>query len=356
MKKKLIVIQTVAPDYRSGFYKNIQTVLKDSFELYAGDYYFESSVKTNDSIPQKKLKNIYLFNRKILFQTGIWHLLFKDFILVLEMNPRIVSNWLFLVVRRLAGRETVLWGHAWPRKGRAAKSDRLRHLMRVLSDRIIVYTKKQKEELEEVMPSKEILAASNAVINSSEMINSYNIGALNLIYVGRLTELKKPLFLVKAFHQGIEVFPKEMKLIIVGEGNEKSKILDFIEEKGITDRVQLMGHVNDYKTLKKLYSNSFFSVSPGYIGLSVTQSFGFGVPMIISKNENHSPEIEAVKEKENALFFDTDNKEDFVLKLKEAYEDRLFWIEQRDHIVQLCQKNYSIDAMADVFINLLKTV
>ena len=76
--------------------------------------------------------------------------------------------------------------------------------------------------------------------------------------------------------------------------------------------------------------------------------------MLISKNENHSPEIEAVIEQENAIFFNTGDVDDFSLKLQSIYASKNEWIDKREQIVDFCKKNYSVEAMAQVFINLIE--
>ncbi len=351
--KKLIIIQTVVPDYRNLFFERLKDVLKDQFELYAGNNSFEISIKTQ-SKNHKKLKNHFLFNRKLLFQTKIWHLLFKDDVIVLELNPRIISNWIFLIIRKILSKPTILWGHAWPRNGKKSKSDILRNLMRKLGDKIIVYTHQQKKELQEKMPDKNILAAPNALFKSNNMVYESKPSAKNLIYVGRLAGRKKVFFLVKAFHKSLDLIPEDAKLIIVGDGEEKEKIQQYTNRYHLTNRIQLLGHISDYNSLKELYHHAIFSVSPGYVGLSITQSFGFGVPMLISRNENHSPEIEAVKEHENALFFKTDDMDDFAQKLQNIYQSKEEWLKKRKKIIDFCKQNYSIEAMAQVFINLVK--
>ncbi len=351
--KKLIIIQTVAPDYRALFFESIKENLNDRFELFAGNESFETSILTKSKI-YKKIRNHFFLKRKFLFQTGIWHLLLSNNVLVLEMNPRILSNWIFLIMRKLTGKETVLWGHAWPRNGKNSKSDILRNMMRKLSTKIIVYTLQQKKELQSKMPDKQIFAAPNSVFKAEKMIASLQENPLNLIYVGRLVAEKKIFFLVKAFHKSINKIPKKAKLLIVGDGNEKNRIEQYIKENHLKDRVHLLGHISDYKKLKELYASSIFSISPGYVGLSVTQSFGFGVPMLISKNENHSPEIEAVIENENALLFKTNDFNNFTKHLEKIYSEKDKWVNKRKNIVQFCKKNYSVESMAEVFINLLE--
>jgi glycosyltransferase involved in cell wall biosynthesis len=352
--RKLVIIQTVIPDYRKYFFSAIETALNNSFELYGGDFYFESSIKSDSKISKISIINHFYFNRKLLFQTGIWHLLFKDIILVMEMNPRILSNWIFLVIRKIIKRKTVLWGHAWPRSGAHSKSDLLRNIMRLLANKIIVYTNQQQLELKSKMPKKEILAAPNAVVRASMMAFSKSSDQFNLIYVGRLTKRKKPYFLVKAFASEVNKYPSNTKLIIVGEGEEKDRIKKYIAENKLSNSIVLLGHISNHEKLKELYFNSFFSISPGYVGLSITQSFGFGVPMLVSKDENHSPEIEALKIEENGLFFKTDSESDFNTILLEAFKKRDSWIQKRMQILSSCKQNYSTEAMAKVFVDLVK--
>ncbi|MDC0001732.1 glycosyltransferase family 4 protein [Flavobacteriaceae bacterium] len=352
--KNLVIIQTVVPDYRKGFFNAIENALDQHFELYGGDFYFEKSVKSDCTISKKRTRNYFIFNNKLLFQTGIWHLLFKDVILVLEMNPRILSNWVFLIIRKIINRKTVLWGHAWPRKSAFSKSDNIRNLMRLLANKIIVYTRQQQHELKIKMPKKIILAAPNAVLSSSKMEFSMSDNKFNIIYVGRLTKLKKPLFLVKSFASEIHKYPPETKLIIIGEGEEKNIIKNYIVKKKLSKRIELLGHISDYEKLKELYFTSFFSVSPGYVGLSITQSFGFGVPMLVSREENHSPEIEALNINENGLFFETNNEYNFNQVLLNAFKESEMWNDKGIQIVEFCQKNYSTESMAETFIKLAK--
>jgi glycosyltransferase involved in cell wall biosynthesis len=173
----------------------------------------------------------------------------------------------------------------------------------------------------------------------------------NVIYVGRLVAAKKPLFLVKAFHKLLDL---DTNLIIVGDGPERKKIDEYIETYNLESRIQLMGHINDFNKLKQLYATSLVSVSPGYVGLSITQSFAFGVPMLISRNENHSPEIEAAKESSNAVFFQTDNQNDFCFKLEEIFKFKKAFFKKRKTIANECKKHYTIEQMATSFFEILK--
>jgi glycosyltransferase involved in cell wall biosynthesis len=352
---KLLILQTTVPDYRKKFFNFLKENI-DNFQLFAGEAYFQPSIKTDNSIIfREPAKNIYLFNRKILFQTGMWKPVLKANFVVLELNPRIISNWVILILRNVLGKKTILWGHAWPRNGKKNKSDIIRNLMRKMADKIIVYTNTQAKELSRKMPNKIILSAPNSLFFSNEMKTSVDKNLIkNIIYVGRLNKDKKPFFLVKAFYKNLNQFPTDVNLIIVGDGPEKNKIESFISSNNLNCRIILKGHISSYDVLKKIYDRSLLSVSPGYIGLSITQSLGFGVPMLVSKNENHSPELEAVIENENSLFFKTDNIDNLSDQLLSFFKNKKYWIAQREKINSYCKENYSIESMAKTFINVIK--
>jgi len=210
---KLVVIQTVIPSYRLKVFDKIRSEVGDDFLLYGGDFFFDKTITTSiQSKLHKKLNNYYLLGRRFLWQTGHWNEVFKDNVLVLSLNPRVISHWIILLLRSLSRKRTILWGHAWPRAGHNSKSDNLRHLMRHLASEIIVYTEQQRRELQEKMPHKKITAAPNAVLYSHEMSSETDNKVNDVIYVGRLIEDKKPLLLYRGFKKAIKGLPETVLL------------------------------------------------------------------------------------------------------------------------------------------------
>ena len=350
----LILIQVVAPDYRSKFFAHLEKKLGKRFCLYAGQCYFQESIQSDPNINKKTISNRFLFNRSLLFQFGPhWCHIFTKDIIVLGLNPRIISHWIFLFLRAPLGLKTFVWGHAWPRKGANSITTRIRYLMQRLASGTITYSEAHKKELLAKYPKLRVLNATNALYSQQEMgeLNRPLDEVKNIVYVGRLVAAKKPLFLVKAFHKLLHL---DTNLIIVGDGPEREKINKYIEENNLSLRVQLMGHINSFNQLKQIYATSLVSVSPGYVGLSITQSFAFGVPMLISRNENHSPEIEVAKESSNAVFFETDNQNNFCLKMEEIFKLKKGFFEKRKRIADECKKHYTVEKMALPFTKLLK--
>ena len=95
------------------------------------------------------------------------------------------------------------------------------------------------------------------------------------------------------------------------------------------------------------------SVSPGYVGLSLTQSLWFGVPALIARDEPHAPEIEAAKPGMNAVFFDSDEPEALGKALVDAFERRDLWLERAPAIAEACVRRYSLESMVDAIVEVV---
>ncbi|GKT11808.1 MAG: hypothetical protein ISEC1_P0781 [Thiomicrorhabdus sp.] len=345
-----LLLQTAIGDYRQSTITNLENSMGSSLEIACGEIYFDNTTKTRVVFQDNRMviNNYFFLNRKVLFQYGANLKALKADNVILELNPRIINTWFIAVIRRLSAKPVVMWGHAWPRNGRGAKSDKLRHRLRKLATHLIVYTELQKKELLEDFPDLNIIVAPNSLYSAKGMAFNSQSPRSDFIYVGRLVESKKLSLLVLAFADYIERFKNtESKLIIVGEGPELENINIIISDNpSLKDRVELKGHVADPKKLESFYVSAVASVSPGYVGLSITQSFAFGVPMVISTDENHSPEIEAAIDGFNSVFFETDIKESLADKMNEMFIQCGELHLKGEKIVEGCKQAYSSELMA----------
>ena len=355
--KKLVLVQTVVPDYRIRFFTHLKEQLGSDYLLCGGGSYFQDSIRTPKGIGfLKEVKNHFLFGRRLLYQTGMWAEALSGDVLVLELNPRVLSNWILLIMRLFGRKKTVLWGHAWPRSGKKSGSDRFRHLMRLLSDQLIVYTVSQQHDLQKKMPRKKVLSAPNALYYRKEMqANTGDMEKINhILYSGRLTLSKKPMLLLSAFAAALDQLPASCNLLLVGSGEEERDLKKQAQRLRIADRVQFLGEIHDLPALQALYNISLLSVSPGYAGLSAIQSFGFGVPMLIADKEAHAPEIEAATADWNSVFFRCDDPNDLAKKMIYIFKEKKAWIEKRQAICATCRDNYSIELMTEPFLKLAR--
>lgn len=152
-------------------------------------------------------------------------------------------------------------------------------------DKYIVLTESDKNKIDKNFSIESI------VINNPKSFISDEVSRLNsknFLAAGRFVYVKGYDLLIEAF----SAFAKKNKdwtLTIVGEGEEKSKILELIKKYELQDRVKIEGFTNDIK--KYMLNASAYLLSSRWEGMPMTilEAYEMGLP-IISFN------IDAIKE------------------------------------------------------------
>lgn len=354
--RKITLVQTSIADYREKFIDSCfdhAEANKINFTILTGPEYFEQSTKTSERIITNKsttlIKNKFLLGRKILIQAIPFKEIISPDVVICELNPRIINTWLTLLLRKAFGKPTVLWGHAWGRNGPTSKTEPIRKVLRNLSSSLLLYTETQKKQLEKLTNyNGKIFVAPNSLYLESEIKNVYSEDSGSIVYVGRLVSSKKVSFLIEGCKNFLTQNP-QCSLEIVGSGDQAALLKKLAHDRGIGNQVVFHGHISNRETLEKIYSRSFVSISPGYVGLSITQSISFGIPMLVSKNENHSPELEALKPGFNGDFFETDSVESLSKKISDFYEKKAYFSKTSDLIANDCKAKYSVEYMVKGF-------
>lgn len=324
----------------------------DAFQVYAGDADFGGSpVSTEDAWGYfERVDNRYLFGGRFLWQWGCFRKLLSADVTILNGNMRMLSNTAVLLLRRGLGRRTILWGHA---KGRNGVASVLRGLYLRLCNGFIAYTESQAQSLRERYRFLTVWVAANACVHAEDCVPLHaEIDEVDsILYVGRLVKAKKVRLLLEGFIQARQTgkLPDSIRLVFVGDGAERTALEEMVEAAGLTQRVEFAGHVGDVAKLREYYRRAICSVSPGYVGLSATQSFSFGVPMLVARDEFHSPEIEACQKGFNAEFFQSDDVNSLASALEEMYRDKRTWFAKRKDIAEWTRSKYSFQAMAESF-------
>lgn len=355
-RRRIVLVQTIVPDYRARFFTELGSRLGPQLTLVAGREDWDPSVRPTGEIAHQDVRNVFLARRRLLWQVGAVMPVLRADVAVLSLNPRIVSNWVGLIGRRLARRRTVVWGHAWPRRGRSSRTDRLRSVMRRLAHAVIVYTQTEADELKATSPRIDVVPAPNALYGRSELGPAYppEGRATDIVCVGRLTESKRPMLLLRAFEEAVEALPSDVRLVFVGDGPLRATLESRVERSGLGERVVFTGHLSGLCELRTVYSTAIASVAPGEAGLSLTQSLGFGVPMILSWLSGHGPEIEAAEDGVNVISFRAGSWQSLAAAIVETVAARDSWLSRRESIAASARERYSVESMADAFVRTLR--
>lgn len=344
-------LQTCLPDYRVPLFTRLAERFH-AMRLYCGSDYFTRGVRVSKGFFawQEPVANRFLFVRSLLWQplrVGIR----RAPVLVAEFNPRILSIWVLLALRRLTGRRTILWGHLWGQQGPRWLRRMLRVTMLRLSDGVVCYTASQANELRKLMPTLPAWVAPNSCVARESCVVVPSITHRTCIaYVGRMISAKKPSVLVEAFALAMPSLPENSRLLLVGDGDALDSLKARIKQLGLENRVEVFGHVSDPRALAEIYARSAVAVSPGYVGLSAVQAMGHGVPMLVPHAEPHSPEIEACVEGQTCEFFRANDAADLSAKITGFLAPDSPWPARREHISAFIARNYTYEGMVDGFV------
>ncbi|MGH7604616.1 MAG: glycosyltransferase [Gemmatimonadaceae bacterium] len=343
----LVLQQTVIADYRQAVLELVAQRLGSQFAIYAGAHTADRSIATGVTLPShlRRIRNVFI-GKFAIWQIGALVRVVLARYVILELNPRIVNVWIALLLRRAIGRKSALWGHAWGRRGRGSGTT-LRDAMCLLGGRIISYSATDASAFSARLPNAVVTVAPNALYRQIDIYANPHAAARNIVYVGRLIPSKKPDLLLEGFRRARERLPSGTRLSVVGDGPMKVQLRNWVEKVGLASHVDFLGHISNLPSLRELFALSLVSVSPGYVGLSLTQSHSFGVPMIYGKDEPHSPEIEAARDDFNAIPFGTSSAASLADVMERVFANRQAWIARRAAIAQLCADKYSVEAMAD---------
>ena len=359
--KEVCVVQTVLADYRVRFHENVMQLLPGvSYRVLCGEDCFDPATRTAESgralvVP---VRNRYGWGRRFLWQQGAWGKTRRAEIVVLNFNLRILSNYPVLWWRYLRGRPTLLWGHT---EGRGSASRRWRFLQTYFCDGFIAYTEEQRRRLASAHPRLRVFAAPNACLGNEDcLVTESEDGSQpgNILYVGRLVPAKKPDLLLRAFASGVEngMLAEETRLEMVGSGPMESTLRELADSLGILDRIIWHGHVGDVDRLRECYGRALVAVSPGYVGLSAMQAFGFGVPMIVAREEPHSPEVAVCETGFNTRWVASDDPRELASALQEFFRDRDHWISRRPLISAKLRDSHTFEIMAGRYVEAIRAV
>ena len=292
--KKIVILQNKILHYRKPLY-NMLSIDNKVCVIHSGqrsrgseDYYDEVI------LPAKQLGPFY-------FQPGLRELL-KDleFDVIISMCD---FHWPFNIISYfLFNRKKVFiwWGLNVGKAGYF--SNKLKAFIGNRRCPIVAYSTSAAENLQKygLDRNKKIHVANNT-FHVADRHMAYLYEKKDLLFVGSLDKRKQLDVLLFAFKNVLKSIPHHINLIIVGSGEEKESIQKKIKELNLLSRIQMKRAVNNEEDLWKLYKNAIVSISFGQAGLSVLQSFAFGVPFLTKYNAITGGEIVNIINHQNGV-------------------------------------------------------
>lgn len=294
-KANYVLYLAVLPKYRTECIRILRDELQNRLDIYISPAHLDESVRSG--IPKEFYNEVRIsrvLGGRAFIQLGAWAQAIAANTTVVDLNPRSMTAWLILLARFATRRRTLVWGHIHPQAGAGSRTASVRRFMRRMADGTVSYTYRDAQKAMTDLPGSAVWTAPNSLYKKEFIrpaLQAEDSFRNEVLYVGRFAPTKKVSLLIEGFAVASSLHP-DMKLVLVGGGSEEHALRELADRLDVSDKVEFPGWIDDLDTLAPFYSRAFCTVSTGFAGLGLTQSLGFGIPMVVADDEPHSPEIE----------------------------------------------------------------
>lgn len=189
----------------------------------------------------------------------------------------------------------------------------LRKFLYRFSDKVVLQNKAQYDFYSKYVNSKKLLIVPNPV---KKIVNKIRFNEdVNIVSVGRLVKSKNHIELIKCFRDA----KINCKLIIIGDGDQKKPIVEFLKKNNLQNKVELLGSQKD--VYKHLNPNWIFASTSLYEGFpnALIEAMNAGLNCIHYDCPSGINEI--IQDNVNGYLIPLNSKEIFTQKLREVYHN-----------------------------------
>ena len=281
-----------------------------------------------------RLKNRHLKNGLLVWQSHLIGKLISANIKagIIAADAYVLSNWIAALILRLRRKQVVFWSH-----GLYGNESLLKKLLRStffkLATHHLLYERRAKQVMVENGFKPEIidvvfnsldyeksikLRKSTFTINKEKTLNFFeNPEDFTLLFVGRLTKVKRLDLLVQAFNELCRR-GKKVNLLVVGDGEIRQDLEDLVDSEAAKNRSYFYGACYDEEILAQLIASSDLCVSPGNIGLTAIHCLSYGTPIVTHNNlSNQMPEVGAISQGITGNYFQENDLDSLTLAIED---------------------------------------
>lgn len=333
---RVALFQPALPHYRLSVFQ----MLSRQKELDITIFYSEVQNLPNvDPVGLKanrlNVSKLNIFGEPVFF---VWRMLLATLFgnyngFVFTWDPHYLFLVPALLLAKLRGKGTVLWGHGYS-KTEISWKRWVRLFIGKLADVVVLYNSKAVEDLVRVgFDSERVFVAPNTQDQSEiqqareywlstpdrlkEFQRQKGVSPQNtILFCSRLEAANRVDWLIEA-HSRLIKNNANVKLIIIGRGPEEENLKRRVLDLDIKSSVLFQGSIYDQNQLAPWFLSAGVFCYPRNIGLSILHSFGYGLPVVTSDDLSaQNPEVEALRNEKNGFYYQDGNIEDLVLKLK----------------------------------------
>lgn len=288
--------------------------------------------------------------------------------LVLSWGSRYLSLGPALRRAKRRGLPVVLWGHGYSRTENAL-SRWARNRIAKLATVLMFYDEQTAAAaIESGWPADRVFTAPNAIdqapiaaardacLADSAALNAFReseelIGRRIVLYVSRFIPENRVELLIEAIDHLRKTKP-EVLAVLVGGGQEFSRIDSMVAQRGLADHVRLLGPIYEEERLASWFVSADLFVYPAAIGLSLLHAFGYGLPVVTDDSSTgHNPEIIAFDPhdgpNQNGACYRTGDAASFANTILRLMDDETLRNTLSANALATIEQRYNVPAMVD---------
>ena len=365
--KKVTIIQLILPRYRVSFFKRLDKRLLEEeieFQLIAGENKTQDPMSCLNNFIVRKNKYINFFGKELIYQPYI-SFLSKSDLVILPLGNKLLLNYILMLRRSIFGSMKIaLSGHALNMQaGVNSLKNTFKKSYFKNADWWFPYTEGMAKIVEDAGFPKEKIITVNNTVDTDELIELTNNisneyvesirkklsiqGSPVGIFCGRMYKEKRIDFLLQACMKIKEICPGFI-MIFIGGGENGDNV------KKAAKQYQWIKYIGPVYGKEKVayFKLADVFLSPGLVGMSVTESFALNVPMITANYPYHSPEIEYLKNGDNGVITEN-NLDSYVKGILSVLQDKGFLDRLRNECRESC-RIYTMDNMVNRYVTGIK--
>jgi glycosyltransferase involved in cell wall biosynthesis len=322
MKKiNVQIVQPVIPHYRVDLFKKIVSNRHLSVSIQASPFFNGMYSSDKASFVDLNHKCISFLRSSLFWQAGLKldPSLSSGDVLIVNGNIRVLSNFPLIFFAKLKKISVINWNHGYSATSSQLGSKIRRFIMKI-ADYHLLYTEAEVSDYLNMGYDKEKCFYANntlclneidvAIKNNSKKVDLFKLkndlhSKKILLFCGRLrknpsTDL--PLLLLTL--KNLININDDYRLVIIGDGESKAELMQYANKLLIHNYIIWVGAQYNEEYIAPWFLSADCFVYPGSIGLGLMHAFSYGLPVITHDViDGHGPEIAALEENLNGLFF-----------------------------------------------------
>jgi glycosyltransferase involved in cell wall biosynthesis len=355
----LALQQRVLPAYRAPFFNLLAKSCQGGLSIFAGEPRKDEVIRSAVNLEEARwvrAENVHLL-------AGTWYLLWQRQIvdwlqtfdpdaLILEANPRYLSNRAAIRWMHDRGRPVVGWALGAPplNSHLAGVRNWLRKRYLLRFDALIAYSSQGAEEYKEVgFPENRIFIAHNAVSPAPiarPSRQSFRGRKPRILFVGRLQVRKRIDMLLDACAR----LDQQVELVVVGDGPAREHFESQAAE--LYPQARFVGPAYGGE-LHQWFEWADLFVLPGTGGLAIQQAMAAGLPVIAAQGDGTQNDLVSA---DNGWLVPPDDNDRLLQMLNTALQDPEQLLEMGHKSFELCVQRFNIEMMVKVFLEAIESV